>query len=74
MNFYFTLVNWKKTFYENTVILKKILEIENKPSPYHPVNLKIKKCPALEKTDFVYREKRENIHKENAVRFNRYLI
>ena len=60
-------MNWKKTYYENTVLLKKILEIENKPSPYNPVNLKTKKCPAYEKTDFVSKRKINEIHSENAV-------
>jgi len=44
------------------------LEIENKPSPYHPVNLQVKKCPAYEKTDFINKQKRKDIHNENAVK------
>jgi hypothetical protein len=38
------------------------------------VNLRIKECPAYEKTDYVNKEKRENIHKENAVRSNKLNI
>ncbi len=49
------------------MLLKKILEIENKPSPYNPVNLKVKKCPAYEKTDYVNKQKRNDIHRENEV-------
>jgi len=47
--------------------LKKIREIEKKPSPYHPINLQVKKCPAYEKTDFINREEKNNIQKENEV-------
>ncbi len=56
-----------KISYENNVLLKKIITIESKPSPYNPANLQVKYCPAFDKTYFVSKKKKWDIDKENLV-------
>jgi hypothetical protein len=37
-----------KIDYENNVLLRKIIDIEQKPSAYHPTKLNPKRCPAFD--------------------------
>jgi hypothetical protein len=53
--------------YENTVLLKKIIDIEKKPSPYNPVNLQVAYCPAYDKVHYIERKKKYDLDKENLV-------
>jgi hypothetical protein len=39
-----------KIDYENGLLMKKIIEVETHDSNYHPHKLKIKDCPAFDKT------------------------
>jgi len=56
-----------KIRYENTNLLKKMIEVENKPSNYHPVKLQVKNCPAFSKTGFVRNQTLRKIQGENNV-------
>jgi len=56
-----------KIRYENTNLLKKMIEVENKPSNYHPVRLQVKDCPAFSKTGFVRNQTLRKIKVENSV-------
>ena len=62
-----------KINYENRNLLNKIDVIEKKPSQYHPLNIKVTKCPAYIKTDFVKNKRMLNIDNENMVNFNIFL-
>ena len=55
--------------YENNILLKKIIEIEQKPSLYNPSNLKLKTCPANEnkKNNFKTKFAKLNLNVENYV-------
>ena len=57
----------EKINYENKILLKKILCINNKPSLYHPLNLQIKTCPAFEKSGYKNYRKQIGIITENYV-------
>jgi hypothetical protein len=56
-----------KIRYENTNLLKKMIEVENKPSNYHPIKLQVKNCPAFCKTGFVRYQTMRKIQVENSV-------
>lgn len=58
-----------KIDYENNVLLKKILTIGNKPSPYNPVNLQVKRCPAFDNKLYYHQKSRFEIDNENLVCF-----
>jgi hypothetical protein len=60
--------NKKKIFYENNVLLGKIIDIEKKPSQYNPYLLVPARCPAYDKTTFQIKKKKFEIDKENLVR------
>ncbi len=53
--------------YENKVLLKKIIDIENKPSTYHPVNVQVKYCPAFDRSNYVKKYNKSMLLKENQV-------
>jgi len=55
----------RKICYENKVLLKKIIEIENKPSTYHPFNVQVKYCPAFDKTNYNKNFNKSMLLKEN---------
>lgn len=57
-----------KINYENNVLLTKIIDIVNKPSPYNPMNLQVKPCPAFSKLEYIQRKKKFDIDQENLVR------
>lgn len=61
--------NKMKVNYENRVLLTKIIEIESKPSPYNPLILQPKKCPAFDKDKNSFHKKKEKfeLDKENLV-------
>lgn len=57
-----------KIHYENGLIIKKIIHLETHNMEYHPKNIKIKYCPAFDKTlakDF----QKKFINRENYVNF-----
>ena len=56
-----------KIKYENTNLLGKMIEVENKPSNYHPVRLQVKPCPAFSKTGFVKNQTHSRINEANKV-------
>ena len=56
-----------KIFYENNVLLGKIIEIEKKPSPYNPNLLLPTRCPAFDKTTFQIKKRKYEIDNENMV-------
>lgn len=56
-----------KIFYENNVLLGKIIEIEKKPSQYNADMLVPSRCPAFDKTTFQIKKKKYEIDKENMV-------
>ena len=57
----------KKIYYENRVLLGKIIEIEKKPSPYNHTLLKPSRCPAYDKTTYQIKKKTTDIDRENLV-------
>jgi hypothetical protein len=61
-----------KIAYENRVLLKKIIRIENKASPYNPVNLQVKRCPAYDNKLHYHHKSRFEIDKENLVSYLSY--
>lgn len=60
-----------KIRYENTNLLKKMIEVENKPSSYHPVKLQVKDCPAFYKTGFVRNQTLRKIQTDNNSHMSR---
>jgi hypothetical protein len=63
-----------KINYENQILLKRIIEIENKPSTYHPVNVQVKECPAFDKNFYVNKRKKYNLEQDNMVSYINFLI
>jgi len=59
----------QKIGYENKVLLKKIIEIENKPSYYHPTNVQVKYCPAFESSGYSKNSKKRIMEKDNKVKY-----
>jgi len=57
----------RKVGYENRVLLKKIIDIENKNSAYHPCNVQVKYCPAFEKKSYTKNFHKSLLKKENIV-------
>ncbi len=58
-----------KIYYENNVLVKKIIDITNKPSPYNVVSLQVQRCPAYDKTYYQVKKKKLDLDKENLVIF-----
>ena len=58
-----------KIGYENDLLIKKIIKIESKTSPYNPVNLQVKICPAFNNKVYYHQKNRFEIDKENLVCF-----
>ena len=58
----------EKIMYENNILLKKILRINNKNSLLHPMNLQAKICPAFENNGYKNYRKQLKIVKENNVK------
>jgi hypothetical protein len=58
-----------KINYENNVLLRKIIEIEQKPSTYNPTKLNPKKCPAFDDINKHHRDlhKRCVLDEQNLV-------
>jgi hypothetical protein len=56
-----------KINYENSVLLKKIIDIEKKPSPYNPSNLQVGYCPAYDKNYYLKNKKKFDLDKDNLV-------
>jgi hypothetical protein len=54
-----------KINYENNVLLKKIIEIEQKPSAYNPRKLNPKKCPAFDDIYKHFRDVHQRLVLEN---------
>ena len=65
--------NNMKVNYENLVLLGKIRDIENKPSPYNNAVVKPIRCPAFDKTTFQRKKKNFEIDKENLVYLVTYI-
>ena len=63
-----------KIRYENTNLLQKMIQVENKHSNYHPANLQVKICPAFCKTGFVRNQTLRKIQAENQVEYNSLII
>lgn len=57
-----------KILYENNVLVRKIIDITNKPSPYNAVNLQVQRCPAYDKTYYQVKKKKYDLDKDNLVR------
>ena len=57
-----------KINYENRVLLGKIVEIENKPSPYNHSLLQPSRCPAYDKTYYMKKKKKYDLDSENLVK------
>jgi hypothetical protein len=61
-----------KMNYENNILLKKIIEIEQKPSLYNISKLAKKECPAFEKSKKNYKSKflKSQLETQNYVIIN----
>ena len=62
-----------KIKYENEVIYKRMQNLMNKKSPYHPTNTAPSKCPAYELLSYHRLKKNKSIKKENNKLHNRYM-
>jgi hypothetical protein len=62
--------NRMKINYENNVLLKKIIEIEQKPSAYHPYKMNPKRCPAFDDINKNYRNiyEKSKLDNQNLVK------
>ncbi len=62
-----------KIDYENGVLVKKIVEITNKPSPYNIERCRIPRCPAFDKNTYAYvkNKKKYDIDVDNLKLYKR---
>lgn len=49
------------------MLYNKIVDITTKPSSYNPTNLKVKYCPAFDKTKYRQKTEKLNVDKDNVV-------
>jgi hypothetical protein len=57
----------RKIYKDNIVLVKKIIEINNKPSPYNTIVCQVQPCPAFDKTTFQVKKKKYDMDLENIV-------
>ena len=55
-------------------MFNKINNIKTKSSPYNSNNLKVKYCPAFDKTTYRQKVEKLNVDKENVVKINKLLF